>query len=94
MKVGIFTFGSRGDVQPYLALAVGLRQAGHDVFLCAPPDFAELVGGPRHSVSSAVIESSKSCRAVGAHTQLLTNRFTGIFLAAAPTEVNWRRDQS
>ena len=36
MKVGIFTFGSRGDVQPYLALALGLRQAGHDVFLCAP----------------------------------------------------------
>lgn len=37
MKVGIFTFGSRGDVQPYLALAVGLRRAGHDVFLCGLP---------------------------------------------------------
>jgi UDP:flavonoid glycosyltransferase YjiC (YdhE family) len=42
MKVGIFTFGSRGDVQPYLALAIGLRGAGHDVFLCAPAEFAEL----------------------------------------------------
>ena len=29
MKILIFTLGSRGDVQPYLALAVGLQQAGH-----------------------------------------------------------------
>ena len=42
MKVGIFTFGSRGDVQPYLALAVGLRQAGHDAFLSPPGTFPNL----------------------------------------------------
>ncbi len=33
MKVVILTLGSRGDVQPYLALAVGLQQAGHQVTL-------------------------------------------------------------
>jgi UDP:flavonoid glycosyltransferase YjiC (YdhE family) len=28
MRILIFTLGSRGDVQPYLALAVGLQRAG------------------------------------------------------------------
>jgi len=36
------TFGSRGDVQPFVALAAELRRAGHDVFLCAPSNFAPL----------------------------------------------------
>ena len=31
MKIGISTVGSTGDVQPYLALALGLRAAKHDV---------------------------------------------------------------
>lgn len=40
MKILINTLGSRGDVQPYLALAVGLQQAGHQVTLAAPQTFA------------------------------------------------------
>lgn len=40
MKILITTLGSRGDVQPYLALAVGLQQAGHQVTLAAPQTFA------------------------------------------------------
>jgi vancomycin aglycone glucosyltransferase len=38
------TFGSRGDVQPLLALAVALRALGTDARVCAPPDeeFAKL----------------------------------------------------
>ena len=31
--------GSRGDIQPLLALALGLKAAGHDVEMAAPPDF-------------------------------------------------------
>lgn len=31
--------GSRGDIQPLLALALGLKEAGHDVEMAAPPDF-------------------------------------------------------
>jgi UDP:flavonoid glycosyltransferase YjiC (YdhE family) len=44
MKASIVTWGSRGDFQPYLALAVGLREAGHEVRLAARPGpgFAEL----------------------------------------------------
>jgi UDP:flavonoid glycosyltransferase YjiC (YdhE family) len=41
MKIVLATFGSRGDVQPMLALSLALRSAGHDVLLAAPPEKAE-----------------------------------------------------
>lgn len=40
MLITILTYGSRGDVQPYVALAVGLQKAGHSVRLAAPHRFA------------------------------------------------------
>jgi vancomycin aglycone glucosyltransferase len=44
MRVLLSTFGSRGDVQPVLALAAALRALGADARVCAPPDeeFARL----------------------------------------------------
>ncbi len=36
MHVAILTYGSRGDVQPFIAISVGLRRAGHTVTLAAP----------------------------------------------------------
>jgi vancomycin aglycone glucosyltransferase len=47
MRVVLSTYGSRGDVEPMVALAVELRALGADVSLCAPPDgeFAELLAG-------------------------------------------------
>ena len=43
MRITILTYGSRGDVQPFLALALGLMEAGHHVRLAAPARFRELV---------------------------------------------------
>ncbi|MEM9769799.1 MAG: glycosyltransferase, partial [Cyanobacteria bacterium P01_D01_bin.71] len=43
MKINILTIGSRGDVQPYLALGVGLQQAGHRVQLTTHETFKELI---------------------------------------------------
>ncbi|KGN37475.1 glycosyltransferase [Knoellia subterranea] len=43
MKVNILAAGSRGDVQPMVALGVGLVRAGHEVTLCAGDDFEEFV---------------------------------------------------
>jgi sterol 3beta-glucosyltransferase len=43
MKILVFTLGSRGDVQPYLALAAGLQQAGHQVTLATSREFSELI---------------------------------------------------
>jgi len=45
MRVLLSTIGSRGDVQPMLALARELRDLGHGARLCAPPDFREWVEG-------------------------------------------------
>jgi sterol 3beta-glucosyltransferase len=43
MRVAIHTLGTRGDVQPYMALALGLRARGHDVQLAAPVQFEAMV---------------------------------------------------
>jgi len=43
MKVLLSTIGSRGDVQPLLALALELRALGHDANLCVPPNFKDWV---------------------------------------------------
>lgn len=40
MRILIATIGTRGDVQPYLALARGLKAAGHDVALCTCERYA------------------------------------------------------
>ena len=40
MRVLIAVDGTRGDVYPMLELGMSLRDRGHDVLVCAPPDFA------------------------------------------------------
>jgi sterol 3beta-glucosyltransferase len=41
-RILLLTYGSRGDVEPFVALAVGLMHAGHAVRLAAPRVFAPL----------------------------------------------------
>jgi len=43
MKILISTLGTRGDVQPYLALAVGLQQAGHHATIATSHNFTEWI---------------------------------------------------
>lgn len=43
MKITILTYGSRGDVQPFLPLSLGLMAKGHSVKLAAPFRFKQLV---------------------------------------------------
>jgi sterol 3beta-glucosyltransferase len=43
MKITLLTAGSRGDVQPYLALASGLKKVGHEVCLASYAGFADWV---------------------------------------------------
>ncbi|PVZ06893.1 glycosyltransferase [Actinomycetospora cinnamomea] len=45
MRILITTFGTRGDVQPYVAFAGALRARGHDVTLAVPEGFRDLVEG-------------------------------------------------
>lgn len=43
MRVLLFGFGSRGDVQPFVALGIGLKAAGYDVAVAAGVNFRALV---------------------------------------------------
>jgi UDP:flavonoid glycosyltransferase YjiC (YdhE family) len=43
MRIVILAIGSRGDVQPYVALGQGLKQAGYDVVVATSEEFAALV---------------------------------------------------
>lgn len=45
MRVLLTGVGTRGDVQPVVALAAEMRRRGHDVRLCVPPNFIDWVGG-------------------------------------------------
>jgi sterol 3beta-glucosyltransferase len=45
MRVLLSTLGSRGDVEPFLALAVALREAGHEPVLCASQRFQSWIEG-------------------------------------------------
>ncbi len=63
MRIVIMTSGSRGDVQPYIALGLGLQRAGYQVCILTHRifaslihqyglEFAELGGDPRARVES------------------------------------------
>jgi len=43
MKIACVILGTRGDVQPMVALTDGLIKRGHEVTICAPPENEELI---------------------------------------------------
>ncbi|HSH04597.1 MAG TPA: glycosyltransferase, partial [Anaerolineae bacterium] len=42
-RILLLTYGTRGDVQPCMALGLGLKEAGHEVVIAAPMDHEEFV---------------------------------------------------
>jgi UDP:flavonoid glycosyltransferase YjiC (YdhE family) len=44
VKIALAGTGTRGDIQPLLALASALSGAGHDTWVCGPPDMIGLAG--------------------------------------------------
>jgi vancomycin aglycone glucosyltransferase len=45
MRVLLSSVGTRGDVQPIVALALRVRELGHDSRLCVPPNFVKWARG-------------------------------------------------
>lgn len=43
MRIALVSVDTRGGVQPYVALALGLKAAGHEVRLLAPAGFSRLI---------------------------------------------------
>jgi len=43
MHITILTIGSRGDIQPFISLALGLQKAGHQIRICTHETFSKFV---------------------------------------------------
>ncbi|MFN8532101.1 MAG: glycosyltransferase [Dehalococcoidia bacterium] len=59
MRVRILALGSRGDVQPFIALVLRLREAGHDAAVIATDDYASLAsryGAPFRSAGGSIAD--------------------------------------
>jgi len=57
MKIVLATYGSRGDVQPMLALTLALQSQGHAVLLAGPPEkekWAREMGCPYRPLGSDI----------------------------------------
>ncbi len=89
MRVLVAAMGSRGDVQPALALALALQRAGHDPLVCAPPDFEAWAGemGLAFVSSGASIEAElqRHKDKMGANPLRLGRAIREIMLQHAPT---------
>jgi sterol 3beta-glucosyltransferase len=70
MRFCIITYGSRGDIQPFIALALGLAAKGHQVTLAAPGNFESLAVGygidifPLHGNIEELINEPKFRRVI------------------------------
>jgi hypothetical protein len=63
MRVLLSTYGTRGDVEPFVALAKALKARGHDVALCTPTGFRDTVerhGVPYAHMDNAVLELTEA----------------------------------
>jgi len=80
MRIVIVANDTRGGIQPYLALGMGLREAGHDVVFVAPADFAPSIdeAGLIHAPLSGSVEELVRARAGAAEG----GAFSGMRLAA------------
>src|SRR4051812_40118295 len=85
MRLLLSTIGSRGDVQPLVALASQLRAIGHEVRLCVPPDFRDWV----HSLGIPVVPIGPELRKTQAsvpHARLSPERRRQLAEASVATQ--------
>ena len=69
MKIMISTFGTHGDVQPFLALGRGLRAAGHTVAVCTSASYRpaiEALGLEHAWISDTMLELTRALLGGGA----------------------------
>ena len=77
MRVLVSAVGTRGDVQPAVAVALEVRRLGHDVWLCVSPNFVEWVSGLGFEATPVGVEMRYRPSATGT--------------AAVPTQEGFRR---
>ena len=94
MRVLLSTYGSRGDVEPLVALAVRLRALGAEVRMCAPPDFADrltVVGLPLvpvgHSARALTMAAPPPSSLPQRAAELVASLFDAVTAAAEGCDV-------
>ena len=97
MRVLLSTYGTRGDVQPFVALAKALMQRGHEVAVCTPTGFRGMVerhGVPYAHMDNAFVELSEAV--LGAPTRAEQRRLLAGFgaIVRAALDDEWRAAQA
>ena len=87
MRMLISSVGTRGDVQPAVALAVAVRELGHDARLCVPPNFTGWVAELGFEAIPVGVEMRALRAGAGAQSaavipDLITDQFDTIGSAA------------
>lgn len=96
MRVTILAIGSRGDVQPYVALGAGFKNKGAQVTVAAYPDFAgfiaeyglrhvPLAGDPKKVLAGGLSASGRNPSAFWRRTLKEAGFFSGEFAAQCVT---------
>jgi sterol 3beta-glucosyltransferase len=85
MKLTFLCFGSRGDVQPYIALGIGFQQAGHQVCIATHEIFKEMV--QNHGLMFAPVKGNPREILEGDSARQALNTSRNIFKMA----INYRK---
>jgi sterol 3beta-glucosyltransferase len=94
MQIAILTYGSRGDFQPFLALAVGLQKAGHAVRLAGPGRFAGLAAEqqvPFAALAGDPEEISRQINDAGTNVYRMVRSMQDYIFSVAPDVVREAR---
>lgn len=96
MRIAIIALGSRGDVQPYVALGKGLQQAGHSVRLLTHENYDQFVAAhglefwPMRGDVQAVVQSAEMQALLDKGNFLAINAHTAKLAKAAA--LHWAED--
>lgn len=91
MKVAMLTYGSRGDVQPYVAVADQLRANGHTVVFATPVNLAATVRASGFEAAAIPIDAQAFLSSHESR-QFLANGRTTSFLRRLAEEETAKRD--
>ena len=88
LRIALTSEGTRGDIEPLLSLAERFRERGHEVFLCASPDFANAAAARQlefhaigRSVRELMLEQAEAMSRGGIALLLSVRRFLATTLA-------------
>lgn len=96
MKTLVLTYGSRGDLEPFLALAVGLKNAGHAVTLCSAGRYESWAA--QHGIAFApasdalldLMDTEEGRAAFEGATGVIGAMRAGLKLANVVKPINWQ----